>query len=464
MGAAAGAGPSDVFVSWLPPYHDMGLIGAWLAGLCHGFPLVVMSPLAFLAHPARWLRAISDQHGTLSAAPNFAYELCLRQVRDHELAGVDLSLWRLAFDGSETVSPATIRRFTERFAPFGLRPEAVAPAYGLAEAGVAVTFPPLGRGPAIDIIDRGTLAQAGRAAPVAAGEAAALEVVSCGRPLPGYQIRVIGSGHPGAIPGRNARPAWARRPLAADPVRRVRPAPAAPQGCQIRRRAAVCGVRMGGHRSCCHPSLAARGGPAGPAGTLGCCLRGRADPAPPAGGAVYRHRGPPAAQPFVAVANHASFTDGLILALRLPEPICFAAAGRFATQWLTGPILRRIGCEFVLSGEPANAASETRRLAGALRSDRSLAVWPEGALDPAPGLRPFHLGAFAAAGAPVVPVGIRGSREMLRPGTRFPRRYAINVAIGDPIKPAGTGWPAVLALRDQARATVLALSGEPDLV
>jgi 1-acyl-sn-glycerol-3-phosphate acyltransferase len=104
-------------------------------------------------------------------------------------------------------------------------------------------------------------------------------------------------------------------------------------------------------------------------------------------------------------------------------------------------------------------------LAAALTSGRSLVVWPEGALDPAPGLRPFHLGAFEAAattGTPVVPAAIRGSRELLRPGTRFPCRAALGVAIGERIKPAGTGWPAALALCDQARAAVLALSGEPD--
>ena len=111
MGQAARAGPADVFVSWLPLYHDMGLIGAWLAGIFFGFPLVVMSPLAFLSRPARWLRAISQYRGTLSAAPNFGYELCTRQVRDADLAGVDLSSWRLAFNGSEMVSPATLRRF-----------------------------------------------------------------------------------------------------------------------------------------------------------------------------------------------------------------------------------------------------------------------------------------------------------------------------------------------------------------
>ena len=80
----------------------------------YGFPLAVMSPLDFLARPARWLRVISDQHATLSGAPNFGYELCLRQISDRDLAGVDLSAWRLAFDGSETVSAATISRFAER--------------------------------------------------------------------------------------------------------------------------------------------------------------------------------------------------------------------------------------------------------------------------------------------------------------------------------------------------------------
>ena len=148
-----------MFVSWLPLYHDMGLIGAWLAGLYHGFPLAVMSPLAFLARPARWLRAISEQHGTVSASPNFGYELCLRHVSEPELTGVDLSSWRLAFDGSEPVRPGTIRRFSDRFAPYGLRREAMTPVYGLAEAGVGLCFPPLGRGPVVDAVDRGTLAR-----------------------------------------------------------------------------------------------------------------------------------------------------------------------------------------------------------------------------------------------------------------------------------------------------------------
>ena len=118
--AAAAVSGADTFVSWLPLYHDMGL-GAWLSCLYFGVPLVVMAPQVFLTRPSRWLRAIHANRGTISAGPNFAYELCLAKIDDAELEGVDLSCWRLAFNGAEPVSPATIERFTERFARYGLR-------------------------------------------------------------------------------------------------------------------------------------------------------------------------------------------------------------------------------------------------------------------------------------------------------------------------------------------------------
>jgi fatty-acyl-CoA synthase len=136
-------GPDDVGVSWLPLYHDMGLIGSWLAALCFGIPIVILSPLAFLSRPARWLWALHAHRGTLSAAPNFAFELCVRKVADEEIRGLDLSAWRAAFNGAEPVSPETIERFTRRFAPYGFRPEAMCPVYGLAEAAAALTVPPL---------------------------------------------------------------------------------------------------------------------------------------------------------------------------------------------------------------------------------------------------------------------------------------------------------------------------------
>ncbi len=191
MGEAMDAGPSDVFVSWLPLYHDMGLIGAWLGSLYFAAPLVVMSPLAFLVRPEAWLWAIHRYRATLSAAPNFAFELCLRRVEEARIAGLDLGSLRMVANGSEAVGPETVRRFVARFAAHGFRPEAMAPVYGLAENAVGLAFPPLGRPPIIDRIDRSELARHGRAT-VAAKEAAdALEFVACGRPLSGHQIRII---------------------------------------------------------------------------------------------------------------------------------------------------------------------------------------------------------------------------------------------------------------------------------
>jgi 1-acyl-sn-glycerol-3-phosphate acyltransferase len=166
IGRAVAIGPRDVVVSWLPLYHDMGLIGSWMASLYYGMPLALMSPLAFLARPARWLQALSRHRGTLSAAPNFAYELCAAKIADDELAGVDLSAWRFALNGAEPVSPEAIRRFTARFLPYGFRPAAMAPVYGLAECSLALAFPPLERGPVVDVVERAAFERAGRAVPV----------------------------------------------------------------------------------------------------------------------------------------------------------------------------------------------------------------------------------------------------------------------------------------------------------
>ena len=181
----------DVFVSWLPLYHDMGLIGAFLGTLYVGCPLVVMSPLAFLAKPERWLWAIHRFRGTLSAGPNFAYELCLRRIEDGALEGLDLSCWRLAMNGAEAVSASTVVRFMQRFAKYGLKPVAIAPVYGLAEASVGLLFPPLGRGPRIDRVQREPLLRDGRAIPAGEDDATAVSFVACGRPLAGHAIRIV---------------------------------------------------------------------------------------------------------------------------------------------------------------------------------------------------------------------------------------------------------------------------------
>ncbi len=190
-GQAVALTPEDVCVSWLPLYHDMGLIGAWMGSLYHGGLLVLMSPLDFLARPERWLQAIHRHRGTVTAAPNFAFELCLRRIPDAMLEGLDLSAWRLAANGAEPVSPDTITRFTERFARCGFRPEALAPVYGLAECTVGLAIPPLGRKPIIDRIERAALAESQRAVPARPDDTTALRYVACGRPLPGHEIRIV---------------------------------------------------------------------------------------------------------------------------------------------------------------------------------------------------------------------------------------------------------------------------------
>ncbi|HVT58380.1 MAG TPA: AMP-binding protein [Thermoanaerobaculia bacterium] len=198
IGEAVAIAPEDVVVSWLPLYHDMGLIGSWMASLYYGLPLVLMSPLSFLARPVRWLEALSRHRGTLSAAPNFAYELCARKIDEADLQGLDLSSWRCALNGAEPVSPEAIRRFGERFARCGFRSTAMLPVYGLAECSLALTIPIPGRGPVVDAVWREPLERSGRADPCAApeGDPRALHFVGCGVPLPGHEVRVVGAaGH-----------------------------------------------------------------------------------------------------------------------------------------------------------------------------------------------------------------------------------------------------------------------------
>jgi acyl carrier protein len=191
MNHVAQTTPADIFVSWLPLYHDMGLIGAWLGSLVCAFHLVLMSPLAFLARPERWLWTVHKHRGTISGAPNFAYELCAQRIPDTTLSGLDLSTWRLAFNGAEPVSPDTLQRFTERFASYGFRPEAMTPVYGLAEASLGLAFPPSGRGARVHRIQRQTFMQTGRALPAEQDDPHALCFVSCGYPLPEHHIRIV---------------------------------------------------------------------------------------------------------------------------------------------------------------------------------------------------------------------------------------------------------------------------------
>jgi 1-acyl-sn-glycerol-3-phosphate acyltransferase len=627
MGEAAEVRPADVFVSWLPLYHDMGLIGAWMASMYFGYPLVVMPTLAFLARPSRWLRVISSYGGTLSASPNFGYELCLRHCSDAELDGVDLSSWRMALNGAEPVSPETIRRFTERFAPYGFRPEAMSPVYGLAEVGVGLCFPPLGHTPVVDAIERATLARSGRAVPVPAADARATHFVSCGRPLPGYRVRVVdpagrplGERREGRVEcagpsttsgylgnevataamrdgewldtgdlgyvaggdlyltgrakdivikaGRNLHPEELEEAVGGLPgvrkgcvavfasadealgterlvvlaetrltspeeladlraainsvavdllgtppddvvlapsgtvlktssgkIRRAasrqryeaqevgRP-PSAPwwqitrfvwSGARARTRDSVRSTAVRLYAAYAWAALVAVGLVTWLAVAVLPTRRRRWWAVRVAGRALahlvdvrFGVSGPRSggSGPRVLVANHPSFIDSMAVALAVPEPLTFVAGDEFAAQHIAGPFLRRLGCEFVHRAGVEEMASDAARLTEALHDGHSLVFFPEGSLDRAPGVRPFHLGAFSAAvasGAPVVPLGIRGSRDVVRPGEKFPRHGAVEVVLGDPISPSGAGWQAILALRDEARAAVCSLSAEPEV-
>ena len=198
IGWGVEATPDDAVVSWLPLYHDMGLIGSWLFSVYHGLPITILSPLDFLSRPERWLWAVSDaDRDVLCPAPNFSYELCTRKIPDEALTDVDLSRWRVVINAGEAVLPETLARFERRFRPYGFNAEGFIPCYGLAESSVALTFPPLRRQPLIDTIDRARFERDGRAEPPAGGEphddheGKQVRFVANGMPLPGHEVRIV---------------------------------------------------------------------------------------------------------------------------------------------------------------------------------------------------------------------------------------------------------------------------------
>jgi 1-acyl-sn-glycerol-3-phosphate acyltransferase len=628
MRGAIGADSNDVFVSWLPLYHDMGLIGGWLGGLYCAYPLVVMSPVTFLNRPSRWLRAIHRYRGTLSAGPNFAYEVCASRVDDQDLEGLDLASWRLAFNGAEAVDPGTVARFTERFAEYGFRRNAMAPVYGLAECGLGLAFPPLGREPLVDRVDARELALAGRASPAATHDANALRFVACGHALPGHEIRIVdadGRELPERTEGRIEfrgpsatggyfRNAEATRALmdgdwldtgdlgyfadadlfitgrAKDIIIRggqhvhpneleaaVGDVAGVRRGCvaafgvtdaqsgtekvvilaetrleegeaRERLRAEIARValaqlgapaddivlapphtvlktssgkiRRAASRELYKHGLAQSGQRAAWeqiarfAATL---ARGKLQRAGHAGGRalyaawlwlllavlspaalavsmwphrvsrvalvrrlaralVFGSRLPlvmrgfehlPQRGPAVIVANHSSYLDGIVLFALLPAGVRFVAKRELTDTPVLGRLLRAIGVQFVERFDAERGAEDTRALADLARSGETLVFFPEGTLTRAPGLMPFHMGAFVvstAADATLVPVALRGTRSVLREGNLAPRRGVIQVLVGAPLQPEADDWRAAVGLRDLARAEILAHCGEPDLV
>ncbi|HET8973133.1 MAG TPA: AMP-binding protein [Pseudolabrys sp.] len=191
MGQAMDASSSDVFVSWLPLYHDMGLIGAWLGCLHFAAPLYVMSPLSFLIRPESWLRAMHRFRATFSASPNFGFELCINKIAQEDLEGLDLSSLRMIANGAEPVSAHTVRRFIERFGCYGFPASAMGPVYGLAECAVGLAFPPPGRSPLIDRVNYDQLSRNGIAEPAKPDDPRPFEIVASGQPLPGHEIRIV---------------------------------------------------------------------------------------------------------------------------------------------------------------------------------------------------------------------------------------------------------------------------------
>jgi 1-acyl-sn-glycerol-3-phosphate acyltransferase len=627
MGRATGATSADVFVSWLPLYHDMGLIGAWLCPLYFALPLVVMSPLDFLSRPARWLWAIHRYRGTISAAPNFAYELCATRLQDEELAGLDLTSWRWAFNGAEAVSADTMEKFAARFARYGFDPQSAAPVYGLAECTLDLAFPTRRRGLLIDRIDRHRIAADNIAHPAAAGDKHPLRVVACGQPLPGHAIRIANDAgrevperHIGRVQfqGPSATSGYYRNPEATaalfdgpwldtgdlgyvaegelylsgrakDTIIRAghnlypheleeaignvsgirkgcvavfgapdrasgterlivlaetRETDAAKRADLAARVNALTAELIGGAADDVvlgppHTVLKTSSGKIRRSATRAVYERGLVGVPSPAAwrqivalsfGAAcgrlaqwYRHALPvsyacyvwcelailgtvaclaslvlpralarramraiaragvrlsglsiaiegierlPQQGAVVVVANHASYSDGLLFYAMLPERFTFAAKEGFARNPITRRFFAQAGAFFVDRFDRARGVEATRELTRIVAAGGALAVFPEGTFTRTPGVRPFRMGAFviaASTGTPLVPIVFRGSRSVLRENDWLIRRGTIRVVIGEPLMAMGSDWHAAARLRDAARAKILRHCGEPDL-
>ena len=178
---------STVFAGWLPMYHDMGLIGNIFQPLYLGVKSVLMSPMTFLVDPSVWLRAISKFRATTSGGPNFAYELCVHRVVPEEIEGVDLSSWRIAFNGAEPVKAHVITAFIEKFAPYGFRAEAFYPCYGLAESTLFVT----GGGPAEPVVTMAVDPEALRQNKAVEQPGSPTVLVGCGRTNMGQSVIIV---------------------------------------------------------------------------------------------------------------------------------------------------------------------------------------------------------------------------------------------------------------------------------
>ncbi|AMB88087.1 acyl-CoA synthetase [Pseudomonas agarici] len=183
--------PKDRCISWLPYYHDMGLVGFVLTPVATQLSVDYLQTQDFAMRPKQWLNLMSRNRGTVSVAPPFGYDLCVRRCSTAEVESLDLSWWRVAGVGAEPIAISTLNRFAEHFAPAGFKASAFMPCYGLAENTLAVSFAAPGTGGQVDRVDRDILELEGRAVKATGRSTAVSTFVNCGRPLPGHQLQVL---------------------------------------------------------------------------------------------------------------------------------------------------------------------------------------------------------------------------------------------------------------------------------
>jgi len=181
----------DVACSWLPLFHDMGLIGFLISPIVAAKPMYLTSPLSFIRRPVVWLEMMSKFRGTISFGPNFSYGLCVKRVKDSELSGLDLHPWRIAGCGAEPIQEVTLRSFAERFQSIGFNALALYPTYGMAESTLGVTFPPTGRALHVDEVDTHEMARTQRAVPAGNNSESRVRIVGCGSAFPEHDVAIF---------------------------------------------------------------------------------------------------------------------------------------------------------------------------------------------------------------------------------------------------------------------------------